>query len=56
MEINLEVKPYFVSENKKVHLYKGEMQKLVPLLFSEIKPDVICCNLKNFLCVNNRLG
>ena len=52
MTMNLEVKPYFVSENKKVHLYKGEMQKLVPLLFSGIKPEVIFADPPYFLSNN----
>jgi len=49
MKNNLEVKPYFVSKNKKVYLYKGEMQKIVPVLFSEIKADIIFADPPYFL-------
>jgi len=49
MNMNPKVKPYFVSERKEVYLYKGEMQKLVPLLFSEMKANVIFADPPYFL-------
>lgn len=49
MKTNSKAKPYFVSEKKEAFLYKGEMQKLIPLLFSEMKADVIFADPPYFL-------
>lgn len=45
----MKLKPYFISENKEVYLYKGEMQKIAPILLSEKKADLIFADPPYFL-------
>jgi len=49
MNAKSETQPYFSSKDERALLYKGEMQKLVPMLFSETKADVIFADPPYFL-------